>query len=152
MARWFEGRGVQCCIRACRRTRNALFKRDFTGSCSLFGIVFQKRYSEEDVFRFIDSLALFGIGASWGGYESLALPTTGFITRTATSDDLGGFTVRIHIGLEDVGDLIADLDRGWRRCRSDDMAGMAERTVMPAARTPPKVIQALVSIKYDEYE
>ena len=92
--------------------QHALFKRDFTGSCSLFGIVFDKRYSEEDVFGFIDSLALFGIGASWGGYESLALPTTGFITRTATSDDLGGFTVRIHIGLEDVGDLIADLAQG----------------------------------------
>ena len=92
--------------------QHALFKRDFTGSCSLFGVVFQPRYTEAEIFRFIDSLALFGIGASWGGYESLALPTTGFITRTATSADLGGFTVRIHIGLEDVADLIADLEQG----------------------------------------
>ena len=75
-------------------------------------MVFQPRYTEAEIFRFIDSLALFGIGASWGGYESLALPTTGFITRTATSDDLGGFTARIHIGLEDVADLIADLEQG----------------------------------------
>jgi len=115
VARWFENRPeIQRVLHPGlpSHPQHALFKRDFTGSCSLFGIVFQPHYTEEQVYRFIDSLALFGIGASWGGYESLALPTTGFITRTATSDDLGGFTVRIHIGLEDVGDLIADLEQG----------------------------------------
>ena len=91
---------------------HAIWKRDFTGACSLFGVVFQPRYTLDDIFRFVDSLALFGIGASWGGYESLALPTTGFITRTATSGDLGGPTARFHIGLEDTADLIADLERG----------------------------------------
>lgn len=115
VARWFEGRSeVQRVLHPGlpSHPQHALFKRDFAGSCSLFGVVFHKRYSEAEIFRFIDGLELFGIGASWGGYESLALPTTGFITRTATSDDLGGFTVRIHVGLEDVADLIADLERG----------------------------------------
>lgn len=92
--------------------QHALFQRDFTGACSLFGIVLDARYSNEDMRRFVDSLTLFGIGASWGGYESLALPTTGFITRTAGTGDFGGQTVRIHIGLEDVADLKADLAAG----------------------------------------
>jgi len=89
-----------------------LWKRDFTGACSLFGVVFRPEYSIEASWAFVDSLTLFGIGASWGGYESLALPTTGFITRTVTSADLGGPAVRLHIGLEDTADLIADLEAG----------------------------------------
>ncbi|MBV1798275.1 cystathionine beta-lyase [Siccirubricoccus sp. G192] len=92
-----------------------LWRRDFTGACSLFGVVFQPRYRIEDVMRFIDSLSLFGIGASWGGFESLALPTTGFITRTAGTGDFGGPMARIHIGLEEPADLIADLEQGLRR-------------------------------------
>jgi cystathionine beta-lyase len=59
--------------------------------------------------RFVDSLTLFGIGASWGGYESLALPTTGFVTRSVTESGFAGPVVRFHIGLEDPADLIADL-------------------------------------------
>jgi len=94
---------------------HAIWKRDFTGACSLFGVVFQPRYSEAEIFAMVDSLQLFGIGASWGGYESLAVPTTGFITRTATSPDLGGYAVRFHIGLEDPADLIADLAQGLAR-------------------------------------
>jgi cystathionine beta-lyase len=59
----------------------------------------------------VDALTLFGIGASWGGYESLALPTTGFVSRTAGKLDIfGGPMVRFHIGLEDAADLIADLE------------------------------------------
>ncbi|WP_137124409.1 cystathionine beta-lyase [Roseomonas sp. HF4] len=115
VARWFESRPeVQRVLHPGlpSHPQHALFARDFAGSCSLFGVVLQPRYMEADIFRFIDSLELFGIGASWGGFESLALPTTGFITRTATSPDLGGYAVRIHIGLEDVADLTADLERG----------------------------------------
>lgn len=88
-----------------------LWKRDFTGSCSLFGVEFQPSFSVESTHAFVEALALFGIGASWGGFESLALPTTGFVTRTA-SQGFEGPLVRLHIGLEDVHDLIADLEQG----------------------------------------
>ncbi|MDE2007787.1 MAG: cystathionine beta-lyase, partial [Rhodospirillales bacterium] len=60
-----------------------IWKRDFTGACSLFGVVFRPEYSVEATHAMVEALDLFGIGASWGGYESLALPTTGFVTRTA---------------------------------------------------------------------
>ena len=59
----------------------------------------------------IDALTLFGIGASWGGFESLALPTTGTITRTAGGSRFAGPVARFHIGLEEPADLIADLAR-----------------------------------------
>ena len=89
-----------------------LWKRDFSGACSLFGVVLQPRFSIEAMHAFVESLELFGMGASWGGYESLALPTTGFITRTAGSGDFGGPMLRLHIGLEDSSDLILDLEHG----------------------------------------
>lgn len=93
--------------------QHALWKRDFTGACSLFGVVFQPRYTAREIDAFVDGLKLFGIGASWGGYESLALPTTNYITRTATAlDTAAGPMVRFHIGLEDTADLIADLAAG----------------------------------------
>ncbi len=85
-----------------------LWKRDFDGGCSLFGIVFQPRFTEAEIFAFVDGLKLFGIGASWGGYESLALPTNGMLVRRVTNAPPGQ-AVRLHIGLESVPDLIADL-------------------------------------------
>lgn len=88
-----------------------IWKRDFTGACSLFGVEFQPTCSVESTHAFVEALGLFGIGASWGGFESLALPTTGFVTRTASRPFLGPL-VRLHIGLEDVKDLIADLEQG----------------------------------------
>lgn len=88
-----------------------IWKRDFTGACSLFGVEFQPTCSVESTHTFVEALGLFGIGASWGGFESLALPTTGFVTRTASRPFLGPL-VRLHIGLEDVKDLIADLEQG----------------------------------------
>ncbi len=66
----------------------------------------------------VESLDLFGIGASWGGFESLALPTTGFITRTAGSGTFAGPLCRFHIGLEEPADLIQDLERGLTLLRS----------------------------------
>jgi cystathionine beta-lyase len=88
------------------------WRRDFSGACSLFGIVLQPAFSQAAVHAFVESLDLFGIGASWGGYESLAVPSTGNLVRTAGSGDFGGQMVRVHVGLEDPGDLIADLERG----------------------------------------
>lgn len=89
-----------------------IWKRDFSGAPSLFGVVFRPEYTPEATQAMVDSLALFGIGASWGGYESLALPTTGFVTRTAGSGSFAGPVCRFHIGLEDPKDLIADLEAG----------------------------------------
>jgi cystathionine beta-lyase len=89
-----------------------IWKRDFTGACSLFGVEFKPSYSVESSHAFVEALALFGIGASWGGFESLALPTTGFVNRTSAGSRFDGPLVRLHIGLEDVPDLIADLEQG----------------------------------------
>jgi cystathionine beta-lyase len=97
---------------------HALWKRDFSGACSLFGVAFKPQYSAAATHAMVESLDLFGIGASWGGYESLALPTTGFVTRTASPPVAEGPMVRIHIGLENVADLIADLGRGLEVLRA----------------------------------
>ncbi len=94
--------------------QHAMWKRDFSGACSLFGLVLQPRFGQEGMLRFVDSLSLFGIGASWGGFESLCIPTTGFVTRSAGTGDFGGPVCRVHIGLEDVSDLIEDLGRALR--------------------------------------
>jgi cysteine-S-conjugate beta-lyase len=68
---------------------------------------------EKAVFAFLNSLSLFGIGVSWGGFESLAIPADLTGTRTATTFAPGGPVVRFHAGLENVGDLTADLERGF---------------------------------------
>jgi cysteine-S-conjugate beta-lyase len=91
---------------------HAIWERDFSGACGLFSIVF-KPVPQPAVFAFIDALSLFGIGASWGGYESLIIPFDCADVRTATRWAPGGPTVRFHIGLEDVTDLIGDLERGF---------------------------------------
>jgi cystathionine beta-lyase len=92
--------------------------RDFTGGCGLFSVVLKDR-DEAARARFIDALELFGIGYSWGGYESLVIPFDPARARSATawppagwepSDRLG---IRLSIGLEDPVDLIADLERGF---------------------------------------
>jgi cystathionine beta-lyase len=91
---------------------HALWKRDFTGASGLFSMVL-KPVPQKAVYAFLDTLELFGIGASWGGYESLAIPFDCTSLRTATRWAPGGPTVRFHIGLEAVEDLIADLERGF---------------------------------------
>jgi len=89
-----------------------IWKRDFTGACGLFSVVF-KPTSEQSVHAFLNALALFGLGYSWGGFESLAILFDCSEYRTATKWAPGGPTVRLHIGLEDPDDLIADLERGF---------------------------------------
>jgi cysteine-S-conjugate beta-lyase len=89
-----------------------IWKRDFTGACGLFSVAF-KPTSEKSVHAFLNELALFGIGYSWGGFESLAILFDCTEYRTATKWAPGGPTVRFHIGLEDPEDLIPDLERGF---------------------------------------
>jgi len=101
---------------------HTLWKRDFTGGCGLFSFVFRGR-DAADRNRFIDALEHFGIGYSWGGYESLAIPVDPAPLRSVSRwppegcADADRFGVRLAIGLEDPDDLIADLERGlaaWR--------------------------------------
>ncbi|MEP3225934.1 MAG: cystathionine beta-lyase [Parasphingorhabdus sp.] len=91
---------------------HALWKRDFKGSSGLFS--FQLLHGDENSrAAFIDALTLFGIGYSWGGFESLALPVDPEKYRTATKWHMEGALVRLHIGLEDPDDLIADLAKAF---------------------------------------
>lgn len=85
-----------------------IWKRDFKGATGLFGVVL-KDVPHSRFAAFMDSLKLFGMGYSWGGYESLIVPAK--IHRTTAPFDAKGRVIRIHAGLEDAGDLIADLDQ-----------------------------------------
>ncbi|MFC3692205.1 cystathionine beta-lyase [Chenggangzhangella methanolivorans] len=91
-----------------------LWKRDFSGACGLFALELTPGPFEA-VEAFLDGLELFGLGYSWGGYESLAIPYDATPIRTASRWAPKGPTVRLHIGLEDVEDLIADLEAGLER-------------------------------------
>ena len=90
---------------------HAIWSRDFSGASGLFGFTL-KGADEAARTRFIDSLAHFGIGFSWGGYESLVVPSDPQMIRTATRWADPDPLVRLSIGLEDPADLIADLERG----------------------------------------
>lgn len=96
---------------------HALWKRDFTGASSLFAIELQP-VAMKAVGAMLDGLSLFGMGASWGGYESLVLPFDCRPYRTATQPDFKGPTIRLHIGIEDLDDLKEDLDAGFARLRA----------------------------------
>ncbi len=91
---------------------HAIWKRDFTGASGLFSIVL-KPAPEKAVHAFCDALTLFGMGFSWGGFESLVIIFDCAGYRTATSWAPGGPTLRFHVGLEDTSDLIADLETGF---------------------------------------
>jgi len=96
---------------------HALWKRDFTGASGLFSIVL-KPVEKPALAAMLDHMELFGMGYSWGGFESLILPTNPAAIRTATKWNEPGRLVRIHAGLEDPDDLIKDLEAGFRRLRS----------------------------------
>lgn len=91
---------------------HAIWKRDFTGASGLFSIVL-KPAPQQAVDAFLDTVQLFGMGYSWGGYESLVIPFDCTDYRTATKWNPGGPTLRLHIGLEHVEDLKADLVSGF---------------------------------------
>ncbi|MGK9233531.1 cystathionine beta-lyase [Inquilinus limosus] len=96
---------------------HALWRRDFTGASGLFAIVL-KPASKAQVAAMLDGMELFQMGASWGGYESLILPTHPEKIRTATRWEAEGPGIRLHVGLEDPADLIADLEAGLDRLRA----------------------------------
>ena len=91
-----------------------LWRRDFTGASGLFGFVVESS-NPVKAAALMDGLKFFGMGSSWGGFESLLIPASPEKNRTATTWNPGGFTMRMHVGLEDADDLIADLDEGFDR-------------------------------------
>jgi cysteine-S-conjugate beta-lyase len=94
---------------------HAIWKRDFKGASGLFGLVL-KEVPKGALAAFFDGLEQFGIGYSWGGYESLIVPAD--YTRTVSKFEAEGPVIRIHAGLEDADDLIADLEAGFERMKS----------------------------------
>lgn len=91
---------------------HAEWKRDFSGASGLFGAVL-KPTPLPALKAFFNALKLFGIGFSWGGYESLCVHVRPETTRTAEPWQEDGPTIRVHAGLEDADDLIADLERAF---------------------------------------
>jgi cystathionine beta-lyase len=89
-----------------------IWQRDFSGACGLFSIVL-KPCSQTAVYAFMNELTLFGMGYSWGGFESLVISFDCTEYRTAATWAPGGLTLRFHVGLEDPDDLIADLESGF---------------------------------------
>lgn len=94
-----------------------LWRRDFTGACGLFGVVLRPQ-SDEALRAMLDGMKCFGMGYSWGGYESLILRSNPQSYRTATQWLREGPLLRIHAGLEHADDLIADLEAGFARLRA----------------------------------
>jgi cystathionine beta-lyase len=93
---------------------HAIWKRDFLGATGLFSVVL-KPIDKKAFAAFVDGLQLYGIGASWGGYESLIMPFNPASIRRTTKWPHAGPAFRIHAGLEHIDDLIEDLDAGFER-------------------------------------
>jgi cystathionine beta-lyase len=91
-----------------------LWRRDFTGASGLFGVVLQP-VAHERIAAMLDGMRYFQMGWSWGGFESLVIPTWPERARTVTRWDAGGPCLRLAVGLEDPADLIADLEAGLAR-------------------------------------
>jgi len=96
---------------------HALWKRDFCGACGLFSVIL-KPVAKARVDAMLNSLRLFRLGVSWGGFESLIIPAYPERSRSATRWEAAGPCLRLHVGLEDPDDLMADLARGFDRLRA----------------------------------
>ena len=94
--------------------QHAAWQRDFTGACGLFAFVLDGGISQAAVDACVDGLSLFGIGASWGGHESLIAQRT---PKRAFAKPVAGHWLRVYVGLEDADDLIADMEAGFGRMR-----------------------------------
>jgi cysteine-S-conjugate beta-lyase len=119
IARWLQRRAEvdEVIFPALPESRgHTLWRRDFTGACGLFGVVL-KPVDKARVDAMLDGLRLFKMGWSWGGFESLIIPAHPERIRTATRWTAGGPYLRLHVGLENAGDLICDLDDGLGRLR-----------------------------------
>jgi len=122
MARWLETRPeVARVLHPALESYpgHEIWRRDFKGSSGLFSIIL-KPCSDRALAAMLDGLALFGMGYSWGGFESLVIPFNCASYRTATRWEPGGHALRFHIGLEDLEDLKRDLDAGFTRLREAD--------------------------------
>lgn len=97
---------------------HALWKRDFSGAAGLFGVVLQPRYDKRAVDAMLTGLRLFGLGHSWGGFESLLVPADPGAYRLPGQWQRRGALLRVHVGLEDIDDLKADLAEGLQRLSS----------------------------------
>ncbi|MBC8241306.1 MAG: cystathionine beta-lyase [Alphaproteobacteria bacterium] len=120
VAEWLAGQDmVECVMHPALPDDpgHALWKRDFLGASGLFGITL-KPCPRSAIAAMVDDLELFGMGASWGGFESLILPTDPNSMRSVTPWPYEGQCMRLHIGLEDPDDLIADLTAGFKRLQS----------------------------------
>ncbi|MEA3362852.1 MAG: cystathionine beta-lyase [Thermodesulfobacteriota bacterium] len=91
--------------------QHRIWCRDFSGSSGLFAFVFKEEYGQKQLAAFVNSLLLFGIGYSWGGFKSLI--TAGKYNRSQKSEYSGKTLVRLNIGLEETEDLIKDLESGF---------------------------------------
>jgi cysteine-S-conjugate beta-lyase len=120
IARWLESRPEVARVLHPALPSNpghALWKRDFAGASGLFSVIL-KPVAKKAVTAMLDGLELFGMGYSWGGYESLIIPFDPTSYRTATRWKAEGPALRLHVGLEDVRDLIADLEAGFARLKA----------------------------------
>ena len=114
VAEWLQGRPQVArvlCPALPGDPGHALWKRDCSGTNGLLSIEFARGIEDSDVERRIDAFRLFGIGASWGGFESLCVPVNMARARTVSDWSGRGAILRLHIGLEDPEDLLADLDQ-----------------------------------------
>jgi len=120
IARWLEARPeVARVVHPALESHpgHAIWKRDFSGSSGLFAVVLNA-IDDTKLAAFLDGLKYFGMGYSWGGYESLVIPFDPTSYRTATRWQAEGPALRFHIGLENVDDLKADIADGFARMKS----------------------------------